>query len=485
MKNRSLDSRFEAADPQVEPSSDFPRGSGIRSGPLGEVPPVSDAPTPAAELPAIAEVGAILDGKFRIDGLLGTGGMAMVLAATHLQLEQRVAIKLLLPTAVENPDVVARFLLEGRCASRIRSEHVVRVLDVGMDGDRPYLVMEYLDGMDLNALLVEKGPLPTTLAVDYLLQACEAIAEAHAGGMIHRDLKPANLFLTHRADGASCVKVLDFGISKLLQPHSSVVIGHETSPLLIMGTPHYMSPEQMQSAKSVDQRSDLWSLGAIFHELVVGKPPFQGESITSLCAAILMAPPPALSSELGDVPPALGAVVRRCLEKRPAERFANVAELASALAPFGSPAALASATCIERVLQGTDDTNRSEPPKALSVPQGPTAAETLASGPRHLTRRVLPYVVVIGLPFAALIGICWAMTQSHRWHLLPDVVHRDAIVAPSTPSVVLSAAGPPSALGATTASHAAGHPAATTKTRSSAAPSSSAPAAPGSGENPY
>ncbi len=244
------------------------------------------------------------------------------------------------------------------------------------------------------------APLPGALAVDYLLQACEAIAEAHVSGIVHRDLKPANLFLTHRADGVACVKVLDFGISKLLQSHSTVTVSHETSPLLIMGTPHYMSPEQMQSAKSVDQRSDLWSLGAIFHELVVGKPPFQGESITSLCAAILMAPPPPLSSRYGEVPPALAAVVRRCLEKDPANRFANVAELASALAPLGSSAARISATCIERVIEGASGTARGERAE-LRKPPALTAAATLASGPRRLTGRVFGHVAVAGLLLGA------------------------------------------------------------------------------------
>jgi serine/threonine-protein kinase len=317
---------------------------------------------------AIPDIGTILDGKFRIDGVLGNGGMAVVLAATHLQLEQRVAIKLLLPECAENPEVVARFLVEGRAASKIRSEHVVRVIDVGVDGERPYLVMEYLDGVDLNALIARDGPLPSALAVDYLLQACEAIAEAHVSGIVHRDLKPANLFLTHRADGAASVKVLDFGISKILRPRNSGLAAHETSPLLLMGSPHYMSPEQMKSARSVDQRSDLWSLGAILHELVAGTPPFDGSTITALCAAIMTEEPPVLSSLRAGLGPELDAVVRRCLEKEPADRFANVAEFAAALAPLGSEAARDSALCIARVLDGGSDTDRALRPTVSAAP---------------------------------------------------------------------------------------------------------------------
>ncbi len=443
--------------------------------------PSATAPERPAEIP---EVGAIFDGKFRIDGLLGQGGMAIVLAATHLQLDQRVAIKVLLPEAGIDPEIVHRFLQEGRSASKIRSEHVVRVLDVGVHDERPYLVLEYLDGVDLDVFLAQSGPLPGALAVDYLLQACEAIAEAHVSGIIHRDLKPANLFLTHRADGGACVKVLDFGISKLLQSHSTVTLSHETSPLLIMGSPHYMSPEQMQSAKSADQRSDLWALGAILHELVAGKPPFQGDSMTALCAAILMAPPPPLSSRHGDVPPALAAVVKRCLEKDPANRFANVAELASALAPLGSPAARLSATCIERVLGGASDTDPGERPQPPQ-PSAHTAAETLASGPRRLTGRIFGHVAVFGVLLSAFVGIGWAVARSH-----PDAIDADLAapaVVPSAASGASSASVPPVAAARPAEPQPPPHhrhlsvPAAT----ASAAPSTDTPASDASADKPH
>jgi eukaryotic-like serine/threonine-protein kinase len=428
---------------------------------------------------AIPDIGTILDGKFRIDGVLGNGGMAVVLAATHLQLEQRVAIKLLLPECAENPEVVSRFLVEGRAASKIRSEHVVRVIDVGVDGERPYLVMEYLDGVDLNALIARDGPLPSALAIDYVLQACEAIAEAHVSGIIHRDLKPANLFLTHRADGAASVKVLDFGISKILRPRNSGLAAHETSPLLLMGSPHYMSPEQMKSARSVDQRSDLWSLGAILHELVAGTPPFDGSTITALCAAIMTEEPPALSSLRGDLAPELDAVVRRCLEKEPADRFANVAEFAAALAPLGSEAARDSALCIARVLDGGSDADRAlRPTVSAPPPPGPddrpatddklATQGTFAAGEppaaeaspfaayererrgdrRSLESRGPRSSIGLLAGFVALLvagaGVAWFLGRGDRVAREAELVPQTALVlAPPEPPAVASAAALP------------------------------------------
>jgi len=369
--------------------------------------PITQAPS-QEELEATAAIpkkGDVLDGKYRIEELLGQGGMAAVLAATHLHLDERVAIKVLLPQWAEDAELVDRFMREGRAAIKIRSEHVVRVLDVGTSFGRPYLVLEYLQGKDLDALIATKGPLPPSVAVDYLLQACEAIAEAHVSGIIHRDLKPANLFLTHRADGSACVKVLDFGISK-------VRFGNDgrdtrvTAPTLVMGSPHYMSPEQMQSARAVDERSDIWALGAILHELIAGLPPFKGDTITALCATILKDPPPPLTTLRSDVPHGLEAVVLRCLEKDPARRYRNVAELAAPLAEFGSSIARASALRIARVLDGAVDTLGTPwavPPESMS----PSARTLVTSGYPSRSRRVLGYVVGALVLFAAGSGIGW------------------------------------------------------------------------------
>src|SRR5262245_15691858 len=233
--------------------------------------------------------GGILAGKCRIDRVLGQGGMGIVVAAHHLQLDERVAIKFLLPEALANPEAVARFGREARAAVKIKSEHVARVTDVGAlpETGAPYMVMELMRGKDLGAALREQGALPVHLAVEYVLQACEALAEAHAIGIVHRDLKPANLFLTARADGSPCVKVLDFGISKIAAHSGSGSDMGMTRTQSIMGSPLYMSPEQMASARDVDQRSDVWAVGTVLYEIVTGHVPFTGETMPQLCTQIL------------------------------------------------------------------------------------------------------------------------------------------------------------------------------------------------------
>src|SRR5882757_8726454 len=221
----------------------------------------------------------VIAGKYRVERILGRGGMGVVVAAWHLELDQRVALKFLLPELVERGDAAERFRREARAAARIKSEHVVRVLDVGnWEGNAPYMVMEYLDGRDLSAELRERGRIPVQDCVDYVLQAIEAVAEAHALNIVHRDLKPENLFLARRADGGRLVKVLDFGISK------SIILGSIDQPSLtrtatIMGSPFYMSPEQMRTPRNVDVRSDIWALGAILYDLIGGQPPYVAETI--------------------------------------------------------------------------------------------------------------------------------------------------------------------------------------------------------------
>jgi serine/threonine protein kinase len=299
----------------------------------------------------IPVVDDVLADKYRIERELGRGGMGIVLSAIHIQLEERVAIKFLLPELSHDPALVARFLREGRASIKIRSEHVVRVRDVAtLPGGTPYMVMEYLKGKNFEELLEQQGRLPAELAVDHLLQATEALAEAHALGMVHRDLKPANLFLAHRADGSPCVKVLDFGITKVTESTGSVNFD-ETKTSIVMGSPRYMSPEQMRSARSIDARADIWALGVILHELITGAAPFDGTTMPDLLAAILQDPAPSLRRHRPDAPQELEAIVARCLEKDPAARYANVADLTEALAPFGSPSARVSADRVSRVIR--------------------------------------------------------------------------------------------------------------------------------------
>ncbi|MCX5743614.1 MAG: serine/threonine-protein kinase, partial [Proteobacteria bacterium] len=273
--------------------------------------------------------GTVLLGKYRVDHQLGIGGMARVVRATHLFLQQPVAIKVLLPEMVANESTVQRFLREAQATVRLRSEHVARVQDVGtFDDGTPFMVMEYLDGNDLNQILRHHGPQSPAVVVDLLLQACEGISEAHANSIIHRDIKPSNFFLTQRPDGSMLLKILDFGISK-------APVGYDdlTGTQTVIGTPTYMAPEQMRSGKAADPRSDIWSLGVVMYQLLTGRPPFQGESYAELILQVDGEAPSPMQIAL---PLGLAEIIYRCLEKAPAARFQDAGELARSLAPFAS-----------------------------------------------------------------------------------------------------------------------------------------------------
>jgi serine/threonine-protein kinase len=280
--------------------------------------------------------GEVVAGKYRIEELVAAGGMGVVVRARHLELEQEVAIKLVL-AGQRDPERVARFLREARAAALIQSEHVVRVFDCGRLADgMPYMVMEHLRGSDLRQLLRERGTLAVTEAVDLLLQAMLGVAEAHARGIVHRDLKPANLFCVERR-GQRTVKVLDFGISKISAS------GEEDEDLtrteVMLGSPRYMAPEQARSARDVDGRADIWSLGVILYEMLDGASPFAGPSMGETLSRILSVDPAPLSVLRPDVPEAMAGVVSRCLQRERHRRYRSVAELARALAPFGSEGA--------------------------------------------------------------------------------------------------------------------------------------------------
>ena len=289
-----------------------------------------------ASVAGVPEEGDVVAGKYRVERVLGVGGMGVVVAAQHIRLDEKVALKFLLPEATRNRDAVARFEREARAASKIKSEHVARVSDVGtLESGAPYMVMEYLEGTDLSGLLEKHGALPVHQAVDFVLQACEALAEAHSLGIVHRDLKPANLFCIRRADGQLCIKVLDFGISKLTAPGSEAA--GMTRTTAIMGSPLYMSPEQIRTSKGVDVRTDVWSLGVILFELVTRSLPFYAESMTELIVKIAVEPATPFRPLRPDAPPGFEHVLARCLEKNRDLRFQTVADLALALADYAPP----------------------------------------------------------------------------------------------------------------------------------------------------
>jgi serine/threonine protein kinase len=296
-------------------------------------------------------LGTILLGKYRVDEVLGTGGMGKVLRASHLYLAQSVAIKVLLPHMADSASTVTRFLHEAQATVNLKNEHIARVIDVGTipgtadSPPTPFMIMEYLEGNDLNQILRHHGPQAPAVVCDLMLQACEGMAEAHAAGIVHRDIKPSNFFITRRPDGTMLLKILDFGISK-----TQIGMTDLTGAEAVLGTPAYMAPEQMKTSKDADARSDLWSIGVVMYQLITGRPPFAGESYAELVLKVSGEQP---SPMMVPLPPGLGEVILRCLEKNPMMRPQNVGELARQLAPYATDpiTAASSAQRTTRILQ--------------------------------------------------------------------------------------------------------------------------------------
>lgn len=320
--------------------------------------------------------GDIIAGKYRVEHILGQGGMGVVVSAMHMQLDERVAIKIMRPEGAGRTEACERFMREARVAVKIKSQHVAKVLDVGqMPDTRPYMVMEYLEGRDLGEELERNGPMPEAQAVDYVLQACDALAEAHKRGIVHRDLKPSNLFLC-KNQKPPIIKLLDFGVSKFkdnsLLPNVAPSLTAETA---LLGTPYYMSPEQIRSAKDVDEKADVWALGVILYELISGRVPFEGTSATGVLAAICGDKPKPLHQVCKTVSADVSEIVGACLEKNLEERMPNVRELVRALAAVAPD----KASTIDERLAGihiqatTANSSRGSMP---SIPEGPISVRT-------------------------------------------------------------------------------------------------------------
>jgi serine/threonine protein kinase len=462
-----------------------PYGVPLRlAGPSQHLAPGGDIVDHDREMSEVQE-GDVLAGKYRVERVLGEGGMGIVVAATHIALEERVALKFMRAEATQREDGVERFLREARAAVKLKSEHVARVLDVGtLETGSPYIVMEYLEGSDLSEVLIQRGKLTLGEAVEYLLQACDAIAEAHSRGIIHRDLKPANLFVTRARDGAPLLKVLDFGISKMNvlgdRPESM------TQSTAILGSPMYMSPEQMKSSRDVSPTTDIWSLGIILYEAVGGRVPFDEQTIGALMAKVLTQHPPALQTLRGDLPEPFVAVVARCLEKEPTQRYASVAELARALVPFATTPVedrVARIEAMQRDIRGSstpslpDSAERgSRGDLGIAATQPLTASSWSATGEPPAKRRGAGKVVAVVAVASLLTGgvVFGAMHLSGK-PAATTVAPVDPPPAPppaATSAAPVSTAATPSATADTTPDN---HPPATTPSAAPAVTGITAP----------
>lgn len=324
-----------------------------------------------------ALVGQTLAGKYRVEERISEGGMGTVYRATHILMEKAVAIKVLHPSLAADDKIVARFTREAKAASRISNPHALNVTDFGeSENGIVFLVMEYLRGKTLKEVIRGEGPMPLERVVEVTRQICGALDAAHAEGVVHRDLKSDNIMLEEVAGGNDWAKVLDFGIAKILETEGPDP--ELTAPNLIIGTPQYMSPEQCSQASGIDARSDIYSLGIILYEMLVGHVPFTGESATAIMLKHLQEPPPSVLDERKDLPPAVGQVVARALSKLPEERQESAGALAESLANAAADASgMATATAggetSENAQLGASNTNR------IVVPTAPLEARHTTS----------------------------------------------------------------------------------------------------------
>ena len=281
--------------------------------------------------PTLAQ-GELVGDRYRVGPVIGAGGMGIIYKAQHIELGTSVALKVIRPDIARNSSVWRRFSREARALGALHNRHVVRVHDAGtLESGLRYLVMELLDGTDLRRLLQSEGALPIPRAVDYVSQVCSALGDAHRLNIIHRDVKPENIFLAQHRSGEPTIKLLDFGVALFLDD-----AGQLTVPGRNVGSPHYLSPEQMQNPSGVDQRSDIWAIALLMFELLAGRSPFYGLNAAQTCLKISRGPMPAVAEVLPHVPAALTQVIQRCLALDPARRPQSADELIASLEPFSS-----------------------------------------------------------------------------------------------------------------------------------------------------
>jgi serine/threonine protein kinase len=353
-----------------------------------------------ARLRGIPHPGDVIGGKYLVESACRRGGIALELTAVAAHVQPvsaaRVDIRLLPPEWCGDAGIVERFLHEGQAAAPLTSEHVVRVFDVGtMDGGAPYFVLEHPEGPGLDELVATWGTVPVPTAIDWVLQAAEALAEAHARGVVHRRLKTSSLVLAQQSDGTRTIKVRDFGLSRVVDAFSGYAdsglenAAHANRRLSLdpdaLRSVRYISPEQLRAARGIDGRADIWSLGVILHELIAGQPPFVGETVPCVCAAVLTEEAPHLCAILPNVPGAVDRAVRRCLQRDPDQRFDDLSAFAHALARSGTELARTSCERIDAVLgERTSEPIPLVSPVSRSVPRG----APVVAGPRVPTVRM-------------------------------------------------------------------------------------------------
>jgi serine/threonine-protein kinase len=442
---------------------------------------------------SVLPLGTVIDGRYRLERVIGSGGMGVVFAATHLGLGRAVALKIVRPDQADDAKVSARLVREARTVATLRSRHVAQVIDVGMHAGSPFLVMELLDGRTLQDIVTHDGALSASRAVDLVIQACHALDEAHRRGIVHRDVKPSNLFVT-----AGELKVIDFGISKRAPAQYGEAAGQTTDGTLL-GSPSFMSPEQIRSSSDVDGRTDIWSLGVVLHFLVTGEKPFRAESLLDLMTLIVHDPPPSLTAGRPGVPAGLADVVAKCLRKARGERYETAAALARALGPFASKEARDLADGMPASSRSPDVTAAATPEQGgagrdADVTETGTATESLSARRPDPGRRFLSPALALAL----VVGVIVTVAFGARALRAP---RRTGAAAESPSSVSARAAESPPAETVTVAAgvrsreaepvtsaptHAPGRPAIRPRSRGTprAAASPSAPPAPAKPELP-